>query len=227
MPFPGRQFFTGGVDGDTEDGLHSPIIQLKNLNNWDPINVDDIISQQGDDKAGKLCERTQGQHYQYQLAWQCGIPKINGAAFGISNYNPPADGGPAPGAYEKGWCTLHIVQYQKNQQGIGDQYAFDVVVYDNAKKTLATRQQAPVDAATKSLQVDSALPYGIILTAGETDADNVKFAYGAQEWQCGNGDAVIYYGDYAVLNHQCNFGDKSDIHGYEHGNRKGDMGFTC
>ncbi|KAK3176434.1 hypothetical protein OEA41_007757 [Lepraria neglecta] len=72
----GRQYFTnphigdlsitfskaGGVDGDTEDGLHSPILQLANINNLDPLDVEananaNTGKSEGNLAAGKAEER--------------------------------------------------------------------------------------------------------------------------------------------------------------------------
>lgn len=104
------------------------------------------------------------------IYYYCGIPKIGQAAFGISNYNPSA---PAPG-FTPGGCSMHVVQYQRGEFGVGLLYAFDVVVFDNAKKQIATLQKAPIDGATLTLTVDktnggSQLPLPILITAGGGD----------------------------------------------------------
>jgi hypothetical protein len=48
----------GGIDGDKEDGLHHPVIQLANLNNWEPLNVDQIVA---DSKGNKTATSTANQ----------------------------------------------------------------------------------------------------------------------------------------------------------------------
>ena len=225
---PGRQYFShpsvgdlsitytkaGGKNGDTTEGLHSPIIQLANLNNWENINVDDVIAAQGDRKTGKLCDKG-GSAANQQLSWKCGLPKIGEAAFGMSNYEPGSN--PSQGNYVKGWCTMHIVQYQRLQFGIGNDYAFDIVLHDAVGKQIAVKQKESVDGKTKTLQVNSALPYGIVITAAGNDQANVGFAYAGQNWACGDGTQG---------RNQCTLG-LGEEWGYESGNRKGDMGFNC
>jgi hypothetical protein len=87
--------------GDTKDGLHNPIIQMANLNNWEPIDVQKIIDDQKDQDAGRLC-KTGGIQAVRQLEWTCALPEVGTAGFGLSNF-------PAPDASEgftPGWCTL-------------------------------------------------------------------------------------------------------------------------
>ncbi len=49
------------MNGDNEDGLHDPVLQMANLNDWEPFDIQKIINDQGDRKTGKLCTRS--------LAW--------------------------------------------------------------------------------------------------------------------------------------------------------------
>jgi hypothetical protein len=87
--------------GDTKDGLHNPVIQMANLNNWEPIDVQKIVDDQEDQDAGRLC-KTGGIQGIRQLEWTCALPEVGTAGFGISNF-------PAPDSSEgftPGWCTM-------------------------------------------------------------------------------------------------------------------------
>jgi hypothetical protein len=218
----GRQYFThpkigdfsieytqaGGVDGNKEDGLHHPVIQMANLNNWEPLNVDNIIDSSSGGH-GNLCKKSNdGIHP--SIHYQCGIPEIGRVAYGLSNLSP-AD--PAPG-FTPGWCTMHIAQHQRNEYGIGPDYAFDVVLFDNAKKVIGSVQRAGIDGNSKTLSFTSYLPYTVEITAKGGDNDPVVFKYGDQTWDSND------------EGHQSTLG-KGPRHGYEAGNREGDMGFSC
>ena len=219
----GRQFFTWpevgdfsitytekqGKDGNTLAGMYNPILQLANLNNWEEIDVQKLIDDAGDEPHGNLCERTWDSNGD-EVVYECGIPKIGEAAFGISNYNPPT----TQGGFAPGWCTMHVVQYQKNEYGTGDQYAFDVVIFDNNKVEIGSVQKEAVDPTSLSISVDSALPNAVVIIAGNVDSDNVEFKYGDQDWKSLDGS------------HQDDFAGTPNW-GYENGNRKGDMGFNC
>lgn len=116
----------GGIDGNTEDGLHHPILQIKNFNNWEKFDVQAFIDDEESQPHGKLCKK--GYDWNGRaITWTCGIPQIGQALYGLSNYNPPSD---QPG-YTPGWCTMHVVQHQRNEYGVGADYAFDVVIFDH------------------------------------------------------------------------------------------------
>ncbi|KAF9770487.1 hypothetical protein IL306_011978 [Fusarium sp. DS 682] len=214
----GRQYFTHPKVGDfsvtfskgsgDEDG---PIIQLADYNDWEPFVLDDIIKAQGDSEGGKLCNKKK--QPSARIIWECGIPKKGAsAAFGISLIGPESD---QPG-FQPGWCTAHVNQYQKNQLGTGPKYAFDVVLKDNGGNQIGHVQHAEVDDGGY-LSVSSQLPFTFDLSVGAVDADPVSFAYAGQTWTC-NGDDQS--------GHACTLG-KGKNHGYENGDREGDMGFTC
>ncbi|KAL9104903.1 MAG: hypothetical protein Q9163_000220 [Psora crenata] len=118
------------------------------------------------------------------------------------------------GSFTPGWCTFHVVQYQRNQNGIGADYQFDVQLYDGAHKKIGEVSKKAIDASSKSLSVTSALPWTLEITASGADEDPVRFAYGADSWLSNDGT------------HQCTLGDGPE-NGYEDGNREGDCGFTC
>ncbi|CAO2654522.1 Nn.00g112550.m01.CDS01 [Neocucurbitaria sp. VM-36] len=218
----GNQFFThpdigdfsiqytkaGGVDGNTEDGLHHPIVKFANLNNWEPMDVQAFIDN-SEGEHGNLCHKTKTSQGR-GIVYECGIPKLGTSAFGLSIFKPVD---PSPG-FTPGWCTMHVVQHQRNEYGIGGEYAFDVIIYDDAKKVIGSVQAAPIDANSKTLSVTSHLPYTVEVEAKGGDADPVVFKYGGQTWQSGDGT------------HQNTLGNGPE-NGYEYGDREGDMGFTC
>ncbi|KAH7408213.1 hypothetical protein DE146DRAFT_645574 [Phaeosphaeria sp. MPI-PUGE-AT-0046c] len=198
----------GGKDGNHEDGLHDPILQFANLNDWEPMDVQKIMDD-SKGKHGNLCKKTNVAGTQ-RITYECGIPKIGTAAFGLSIFKPVD---PAPG-FAPGWCTMHVIQHQRNEYGVGSEYEFDVIIYDHDKKVIGKVQRAAINAGSKTLSVTSKLPYTVEVEAKGGDTDPVKFSYGGQVWQ--NNDK----------SHQSTFSNGKE-HGYEYGNREGDMGFTC
>lgn len=184
-------------------------MKFKNLNDWEDFDVQGFIDKAGDSEHGKLCEKTkvnQGRG----IAYKCGIPKVGTAAFGLSIFKPVD---PAPG-FTPGWCTMHVVQHQRNEYGIGGDYAFDVIIYDAAHKIIGSVQRAAIGAGSKTLSITSHLPWTVEVEAKGGDPDPVTFKYGGQTWKSGDGS------------HQNTLGN-GPRWGYEYGNREGDMGFTC
>ena len=109
---------------------------------------------------------------------------------------------------------MHVVQYQRNDFGVGAQYDFDVVIFDGAKKQIELVPKQPVNAKTNSLVVTSALPATVLVTSGADNSAPVGFAYNGQSW------------DSTSQSHQSNLGTGPN-NGYENGNHTGNMGFTC
>jgi hypothetical protein len=128
---------------------------------------------------------------------------------------------PAPPAYATGWCTMHIVQYQKNVQGDGNhpanpEYVIDVSLFDANQAPIPLKNcngcgntARSVALNGKANYIESNLPWGMEVTVGATDSDAILFAYGDQNW--GSNDQP----------HHSNFG------GYDGGWRRGDTGFSC
>jgi hypothetical protein len=197
----------GGKDGNTEDGLHDPILRLKNLNNWEPLDVQKLIDN-SKDEHGNLCAKSSNDK---SVEYKCGIPKLGTAAFGITNM---AQQDPTPG-YTKGWCTMYVVQNQRDEDGIGPEYEFDIVLYDAKKKIIGSMQHKTIDAKTKSLSLTSHLPYTVEVIAKRGDNDPVVFKYSGQTWD--NNDDKVHFSTLG----------KRKRHSYESGNREGDMGFAC
>ncbi|GJN77347.1 hypothetical protein PLIIFM63780_000837 [Purpureocillium lilacinum] len=172
--------------------INKTVLQIAAFNDWEPFVLDDIIGAQSGDH-GNLCK---GQH----------------SAFGISLLDP-AFGSPG---FKSGWCTAHVSQYQKNEYGVGERYAFDVIIYDAGGAQIGHAQKAAVDS-TGHLSLTSKLPYTLDITVDDVDSSPVQFAYAGQLWTCDGKDASA---------HKCTLGN-GPRNGYDNGNREGDMGFTC
>ncbi|KAJ4345391.1 uncharacterized protein N0V89_011521 [Didymosphaeria variabile] len=202
----------GGVDGNTEDGLHHPVLKVAGINDWEPLDIQAVIDAQGGSIEGNVCKKAKNGAYQ-SITYTCGIPKLNAnSLFGMSNYGEDYAGE----GYEPGWCTAHVSQYQRNEFGNGGKYAFDVVIYDGAGNQITTVQHQEVDDEG-NLSITSRLPVTLELHSGGDDADFVSFDYGDQAWTCDDNDG----GD-----HACTLGNGKEK-GYENGSRNGDMGWTC
>jgi hypothetical protein len=76
---------------------------MANLNNWESIDVQQIIDNQKGQDAGRLC-KTGGLDAISMLAWTCALPEVGTAGFGISNF-PAPDGSDG---FTPGWCTMVI-----------------------------------------------------------------------------------------------------------------------
>lgn len=90
------------TDSLNVDSLHHPMFQFAALNNWEPLNVEDVLVKQAesDDGLGNLCTRANDFEI---LGYGCGLPQLQRAAtsaFGISLINADSD---KPG-YTPGWC---------------------------------------------------------------------------------------------------------------------------
>ena len=128
---------------------------------------------------------------------------IAAALAGLSTASPTAPA--AEKRYVGGQCGIHVVQYQKNENGVGGQYQFDVQIKDGVGAILGgVRGKAVADRS--SIGITSQLPKVLILTAGSVDSDPVSFAYNGQTWSSSSG---------------CSTGR------YDSGNRDMDCGFTC
>jgi hypothetical protein len=105
---------------------------------------------------------------------------------------------------------MHIAQHQRNEYGIGPDYAFDVVLFDNANKVIGSVRCAGIDGNTQTMSFTSYLPYTVEITAKGGDNDHVVFKYGDQTWDSND------------QGHQSTLGN-GPRHGCEAGNREGDV----
>ncbi|CAF9915980.1 MAG: hypothetical protein HETSPECPRED_002700 [Heterodermia speciosa] len=216
----GRQFFTdshigdfsieftqvGGINGNTEDGLHHPQLRLANINNWDVIDVQTISDGAlGNDGGGSPCTWVEGAQSGTVLGWQCGVPFTgDDNGFGLDSNTILHTTG-----YKPGWCTYHVQQYKHNENGFGNTYGFTVIIYvaDKAPIGQISKQAVP-DDGSNTLNMDSNLPYVLEIHAPGPDDAAVTFNYGADAWSSDDSS-------------HCTLG------AYDSGSRNGDCGFTC
>lgn len=121
--------------------------------------------------------------------------------------------------YDSGWCSMHVVQYQKNEsdgpnQGSPD-YLIEISLFDNEGKPIVllncdncgyTGRVVAPDGSTQS--IESILPFPMNITVGAVDSDAILFSYDAQNWRSNDQE------------HRSNFRD------YDSGKREGDTGFS-
>ncbi|KAI2616261.1 hypothetical protein GGR54DRAFT_237918 [Hypoxylon sp. NC1633] len=210
-------FTQAGDINDGWDGLLRPVIALEAYNDWSPLVIDDQIQLQEEGKWGKgnLCESMFDRPINW-FDWRCGFPKLQKAsssAFGITLMYKDSD----KPDYTPGRCTVHVTQYQRNEYGNGGEFAFAVQIYDGAGDQIGHVQKAQVDS-DGHLSVFSKLPLTLVLDTGRQDVSPVHFSYGTQSWSCGSGDFNSP--------NKCTLGN-GKAHGYENGDRSGDMGFDC
>lgn len=104
---------------------------------------------------------------------------------------------------------MHVIQYQKANPAT-DNYRWDVTIFDASNPPVNIGSVASVQApGGTGIPITSRLPYPVVLTPGNVDADAVLFSYNGQNW--GSNDQ----------SHHSNFGR------YDNGKREGDTGFTC
>ncbi|KAF2679415.1 hypothetical protein K458DRAFT_314286, partial [Lentithecium fluviatile CBS 122367] len=178
----GRQYFSDPRVGDFSitftgkdtagEGLTKPILQLKYIEDWKEIPVEDLVYDRVDakdceDHLGSNCpDGPWVSHFlQYDHSkgckrqWQCGVPKIGKGDASLDSQRPVNEKGYAPG-----WCGVHVKQYQKPKPS-KDQYAFEVTINDAN---------------------EGKLPYKVDIYTGAIDTDPVRFAYAGQTWDSNN-----------------------------------------
>ncbi len=147
------------------------------------------------------------------------LPNIN-----ATSTEPPAastSAAPAPPSYATGWCGMHVVQYQKNEDGdpahpSNPEYVIDVSLFDANQQPIPLKNCNGCQNTTSSVALNgqaddfqSALPFAMEVTCGAVDDDPINFKYGDQTW--GSNDQA----------HHSNFG------AYDSGKREGNTGFQC
>ncbi|KAL1595302.1 hypothetical protein SLS60_009992 [Paraconiothyrium brasiliense] len=199
----------GGVNSN-KDGLHHPVISIEGFEG--SLELEPLVDAYSDD-GGNICHGWNQIIGTPDLGWECGFPMAGAHSFfGVSII---ADDDPAPG-FTPGWCTAHVNQYQRNEFRTGARYRFDIVMFDAAKKQIGHIQREEVDE-NGEIHFESRLPSTLILRSGQKDEDFVSFEYAGQTWSCDNDDGGA---------HLCTLGNGKE-HGYENGDREGDMGWTC
>lgn len=86
--------------------------------------------------------------------------------------------------YTAGACGIHVTQWQKNENGVGAAYQFDVDIKDALSNTVGgTPNGSPLSIADlSSASLSSQLPFQLIISVGAVDTDPVQFKYGGQAW---------------------------------------------
>ncbi|KAI0436733.1 hypothetical protein F4803DRAFT_572005 [Xylaria telfairii] len=107
--------------------------------------------------------------------------------------------------YVPGQCGIHVTQWQKNENGVGGDYQYDIQIFDAIGEGIggASRLAIP-DYHSGDLY--SQLPYTLVVTSGGVDNDPVGFAYAGYVFTSYSG---------------CRAGP------YDSGNRDMDCGFPC
>lgn len=218
-------------DDDCDDGLCAPELALEYVGDYHVFDVS-ALSEEAQDNANSatlckvgcsaptpdsepdsenICQETYKYNRDTIHAHQCGVPAIG------KNYGPGKldSQGPVNSAgYAGGWCGIHVVQHQKEDPASDPasdpkaNYHLDVTLYDSNEDKIGEVLGAEAPAG-KPVEVNSKLPWVMLVTAQKVDADPVLFAYSDQSWA------------YADVAHHCNFGK------YDSGNREGDCGFSC
>ncbi|KAH8832495.1 hypothetical protein DL96DRAFT_1676921 [Flagelloscypha sp. PMI_526] len=108
--------------------------------------------------------------------------------------------------FARGFCGMHVTQFQKPDPS-KDNYKLDIKLF-NAVQAPIGATSGPTDApANHPIDFTSKLPFVMIVTAQNVDANPIKFAYAGQNF---DSDAA-----------QCSVG------AYDSGKREMDYGFTC
>ena len=216
----GRQFFTDDRIGDfsitftspggPDQGLTLPILQLKEINDFEKIDVEaeggSAEDLNGIDPKGEktLCRMITSRDQ--KLAWMCAVPKSGKKFAGIDStiaVNPDI-------GYAQGQCGVHLTQYQI-PVGPDNFYSIDAVIKDANGDTIGNIDRT---TATGRIDISSKLPYTLAVTTvlpgsvPNTDAEPVQFGYGADLWNSGD-------------KNRCSQG------AYDSGARRMDCGFAC
>ncbi|KAL8877993.1 MAG: hypothetical protein Q9215_005081 [Flavoplaca cf. flavocitrina] len=218
-------------DDDCSDGLCAPFLAFTYVGNYHVFDVD-ALSEEAQTNATSqtlckvgcseqtpsnspssenICGSTDNDKTGTVHSSRCGVPAV-GKNYGpgtLDSKGPTNDAGYAPGS-----CGVHVVQHQKINPA-GDpatdreaHYHLDITVYDNNQEKIGEVLGAEAPAG-KAVNVYSKLPFVLLVTAQEEDADPVLFDYADQHWA------------YADVAHACDFGQ------YDAGDREGDCGFSC
>ena len=194
----------GGVNAGS-DGLFDPVGRFKNIQNWAPIRVDDVLESQPDeDEGGRTCFYDDGELSVLDDGklgkWICGIPQKGKSGFDLSNDIANNKKGFAPG---QGW--MHIVQHQKPNPSM-DPFSLEVWIKDANLDDIGFVY--PAKETKKPLQVKSKLSRVAIFKTGAVDAAPITITLGDDKWSTNNKD-------------RCRVGD------YDGGMRQMDCSYDC
>lgn len=109
-------------------------------------------------------------------------------------------------AARQGQCGVHVTQWQKNQNGVGGDYQYDVRIYDSLGRTVGGDDRVAIpDLGSHNFPLDGqSTP--LVITSGTVDSDPISFTYGGDQW---------------LSSSRCSVG------AYDSGNRDMDCGFGC
>ncbi len=101
--------------------------------------------------------------------------------------------------YAPGRCGLHITQYG------ADPYGIDVIIKDNEGSPIGNLLRTNFN--NSPINIDSQLPYVLVVTEGGAKDWNLYFAYGADSWSSAD--------------------DRCKVGGWDGNNRQMDCGWAC
>ncbi|OAL05990.1 hypothetical protein IQ06DRAFT_313192 [Phaeosphaeriaceae sp. SRC1lsM3a] len=193
-----------GIDGE---GLTGPVLQVKEIGNWQEIHAKDLAYQKEKDedckkhnglKCGKgpyVCSWLDyNQENGRTRKWKCGVPKRGMKFPGLESNMPVNDRGFAPG-----WCGVHITQWQTPN-------ALETKVFDANQAEIGNSGGKQGD----KLKFGSKLPLWFLVDGSAGSDKPIKFEYDAQFWDTNDKDK-----------HHCSVG------AYDGGKREIDCGYTC
>ncbi|KAI0539460.1 hypothetical protein GGR58DRAFT_464364 [Xylaria digitata] len=92
--------------------------------------------------------------------------------------------------YVPGKCYMHVTQWQKNENGVGNDYEYDVRLKDAIKGPIGGVDHMAIPSSQTGKVVggkDSQLPYDMIISSGAVDKDPVHFAYAGYKFSSSKG----------------------------------------
>ncbi|KAI4205312.1 MAG: hypothetical protein LQ346_001460 [Caloplaca aetnensis] len=182
----------------TPQGLAGPILRFKNINDWEPLVVDDIAKPKDESGAQVCYYGVDGK----SLWWGCGIPKLGKQGLDGFESNVPV----GPGGYATGTCQMHVVQHQKPDPS-KDPYSLEVWIKDANQDDIGAVYPR-VKMTNNQLEVASKLPRPVVFRTGAVDADPISISYADDKWDTNN-------------ENRCNVG------AYDGGMRQLDCDFEC
>ncbi|KAK5625961.1 hypothetical protein RRF57_001677 [Xylaria bambusicola] len=96
--------------------------------------------------------------------------------------------------YVGGACGVHVTQWQKNENGVGSAYQYDITIKDAIGAIVGGASRIAIPDY-QSKFIGSQLPYGLIVTSGAVDSDPVQFAYAGYIFSSSSGCGTGGYGD--------------------------------
>ncbi|KAI0526191.1 hypothetical protein F5B22DRAFT_641336 [Xylaria bambusicola] len=92
--------------------------------------------------------------------------------------------------FTPGRCNLHVTQWYKNKNEVGNAYQFDVCITDTNGTTVGRVIRLPIEDFQSSA-ITSELPYTVIIGTGVVDTDPVQFAYAGYGFSTSRGCSSV------------------------------------